>query len=425
VTPDLLGAAPALEGGRAAHTVALHRDPLGFLRHGRETLGDVYAVDIATTGPCVVVTTPDAPQVLGEGDPGHATAGDARRAVQPQSSARSVFGADGRTHDTARARLAPAFRPEAIAAHAPVIAQIAEAHIARWPQGRPLRLLPRMRALADEVVVRCLLGVRDASRVDELVHAIGALLWTPGNPPTGVPAPHHGPPGKAVELIFRRRSERVARGLRAELRARRAAPRPGATDLLTLLLDAEPNASEDDLVDELLVVLMAGQEPAAAALTWTALCLAHLPELAVRIARDPGGPLLDQVVEEALRLHPPAMAMLRTLTEPAVVGDRALPAGTTTLVPIALLHRDPHAVSEPDRFRPGRTDAPRLWAFGAGGRQCIAQPLARAELATILPVLLRHRTLRPAWPRMERMALRGTIQVPHRSGLVFAPPRRG
>lgn len=414
---------PSLDAPRALQTLALHRDPLGFLQRGRAALGDVFAVDLVPAGRCVVVATPDAPELLGEGDPEHAAAGRARRRILPQASSRSAFGGDGAEHDAARTRLAPAFTDAAVASYGPLIVQIAERHVARWPARLPFRLLPRMRALADEVVVRCLLGVGDEARVTELVHALGALLWTPGNPPTGIPAPGDGVPGRVVAAAFAHRRERVARPLRAELRERRLAPRPGAGDLLTLLIRDEPTAGDDDLVDELLVVLMAGQEPAAAALTWTALCLAHVPDVAARVPDDPV--LLDAVVDEALRLHPPALAMLRTLTADTDVGGRSLARGTTAMVPIALLHRDHGAVADAARFRPGRHDAPRLWAFGAGGRQCIAQPLARAELATVLPVLLRARALRPAWPRMERMALRGTIQVPHRSGLVFAPPRGG
>lgn len=422
--PGATALPPGPDGGRLGPTVALHRDPQDTLERARRRYGDVFTTRLTTIGRVVVVATPDAPEVLGYGDPSVAHAGAARRGVLPQADPRSLFGSDGAVHHAARARIAPAFTPEAIAAHGPAITSIAERHVAALPDGRPVRLLPRMRALADEVFVRCLLGVTDGDRVTALVRAIGGLLWTPGNPPVSIPGPDDGLAGRALDKEFARRREQVAVPLRAELAERRRAA--ARDDLLGLLVAAEPEQSDDALIDELLAVAMAGQEPAASALTWVALTLAHVPEVADRIAGHPADRILGHAVDEALRLHPPALAMLRTLTAPVDIGGHHLPAGTRTMVPIGLLHRDARAVSDPDRFRPDRwagPDAPRLWAFGAGARQCIAQPLARAELAVAIPVLLQRRRLRPAWPRMERAVLRGTIQVPHRSGLVVAGPR--
>jgi hypothetical protein len=40
------------------------------------------------------------------------------------------------------------------------MARIAASHVARWPRGRPFRVLPRMRRLVDEIFVRLVLGVR-------------------------------------------------------------------------------------------------------------------------------------------------------------------------------------------------------------------------------------------------------------------------
>jgi len=54
--------------------------------------------------------------------------------------------------------------------------------------------------------------------------------------------------------------------------------------------------------------------------------------------------------------------------------------------------------------------------FGGGVRRCIGEPLARAQLRAIPPLLPRLRTLGE-----ERMVVRGTVLVPHRSGLVVTP----
>jgi cytochrome P450 len=56
---------------------------------------------------------------------------------------------------------------------------------------------------------------------------------------------------------------------------------------------------------------------------------------------------------------------------------------------------------------------------GRGARRCIGEALARAEIATIVPTVLGTVRVKPLWPRPERMVLRGTVLVPHRSALAI------
>src|SRR5439155_892809 len=98
------------------------------------------------------------------------------------------------------------------------------------------------------------------------------------------------------------------------------------------------------------------------------------------------------------------------------------------VAPIVLLHHDPRAFAAPDVFRPARwlaADPPesRYFPFGSGARRCLGEPLAHAEIGTVVPAILRRLTLRAAWPRPEKQVLRATILVPHRSALVVAWPR--
>src|SRR3954471_7387604 len=190
-------------------TVAFHRDPLAFLRRQQERFGDVFSVRLATTGPVVVVAGARLAAGIPEADPAGAHAGEARRGVLPMASPRSALGSHGAEHERARGRLADLFEPRVVGARASAIAAIAAEHVVRWPRGRPLRALPRMRAIADEVFVREVLGVRGA-RAAELAGAMGSLLWTPGNPPTTIPARQDGLLGRAVDAEYRRRRARVA-----------------------------------------------------------------------------------------------------------------------------------------------------------------------------------------------------------------------
>jgi cytochrome P450 len=209
-----------------------------------------------------------------------------------------------------------------------------------------------------------------------------------------------------------------------ELAARRH--EAGADDLLAAMLASEPSLSNQEIVNELLIVLMAAQEPPAIALANVLYELAGRPGTTDAFLAMPS--LRRSIVAEVLRLRPSAQAALRRLKVPTQVGEQLLPAGTTVALPSLLLHRDPVAFPEPDEFRAKRfadaTGPPRPYLpFGGGARRCIGEALAEAEFRAVLPAALRRLRFARTWPREERMVVRATVLVPCRSALVAAAPR--
>lgn len=409
-------------------TLRFGRDPLGVLRELQGARGDVFRLRLAFAGEAVVVTEPEVVSELVGADPERADAGAARRAVLPQASSRSVFGGDGEAHQRARSRLVATFSPAAMAGREAAMAEIAARHVASWPRQRPLQLLSRLRTLVDDVFVRLLLGVRDEARVGRLVDALGAMLRVPGNPPLPPPAEDEGPLGAAVAALFERRRAPLRRELAAEIESRAAGGGAGG-DVIDCLLAAEPRPSLEEMLDEIETMLMAAQEPPSIALAWVLDVLARHPRLAEDyLAAGVGSPLRDAVFHESLRLRPSALAVLRRLREPLRIGQHELPVGTNTMVPLPLILRDPRFFERPDTFRPGRwlgagEPPPVFLPFGGGARLCLGEALARAEAATVVPAVLRALRLTPLWPRRERMVLRGTALVPHRSVPVLASDR--
>jgi cytochrome P450 family 135 len=429
VAPRPVGADAAMPPGPDLHPnaqmVLYHRYPAAFLRGARARHGPVFTMRLGPKEPIVVVAAPEAVPELLLADPGAAAAGAARREVLPQASARSPFGADGSVHTAVRATMAPAFAAERLTHLEPRLVSIARAHIDRWPRRRPFRLLPRMRTLATDVFVRLVLGVDDHEPSAALVHAVRRLLWTPGNPPIGVPAPGDGALGRAVSGVFARRLEPIERLLAEAFVARRSGPEDG-DDLLGLLVRRNPRMSSRELCDELTVVLAAAQEPPSIALTNAVLELGRRPAVKDRFL-GASEREQDAVVNEVLRLRPSAQAVLRRLESPFDVGGHRLAPGTIVALPSILLQQDRSRFTHPKRFEEHRFDdgipetAP-YFPFGGGARRCIAEPLARAELRLVVPLLLERFDVRPVRPRPERMVVRGTVLVPHRSGLVTMAP---
>ncbi|MGN6663042.1 MAG: cytochrome P450 [Solirubrobacterales bacterium] len=418
--------------GVLAQTVAFHRDPLGFLRERQERFGDVFQIRLLTARPTFVVADPGAVEALLDSDPDRAHAREARRAVLPFASTRSVFGGDGEAHRSARARIAPALSAAAIDCRRGEIAAIAERHAAGWPLGRPFRLLSRLRTLCDEVFVRLVLGVREEEIAAELTAAIGRMLRTPGNPPVTLPGKGDGLVGELGNTLFEQRQAPALAALSRAVEARRKTRRSAAADevdVLGCMVAAEADLTTEQIVDELMSLLMAAQEPPSIALTWILDRLAREPELATEFLADPRGRRADAVVRETLRLRPPASGALRRLLAPMRADGRELPAGATVLLPTSLVHRDPRGYTDPDRFEPERwlADGTPSWPFfpfGGGARRCVGEALAHAEIETVVPAVLGTLELRPLAPEPERMVQRATVLVPRRSLLVRAR-RRG
>jgi cytochrome P450 len=171
--------------------------------------------------------------------------------------------------------------------------------------------------------------------------------------------------------------------------------------------------------DELVTFVVAGHETVASSLTWTLDLLARNPSVLVRVhaeltaalgRREPGWadlerlPLLRAVVDESLRLYPPAWVVTRTALADDVVAGVDVPAGTLVIVCTWALHRDPAVWEAPGEFRPdrflagARPPSGSYVPFGAGPRLCIGRDLALVEEVLVLATLLRGHTVRPAGP---------------------------
>jgi cytochrome P450 len=419
---------PGPEAGALTQGMLFHRDPLGVLRRCQARYGDVFTLRMPTMRHMVVVADPSAVGVIAGADPVVATTGAGRRRVLGIASPQSVLGADQEAHRVARQSVAPAFTPQALEPHRTALEQLAARHVQRWPRGRPFRLLPRAKTLVDEVFVRFVLGIEDDRRANALVLAIRHMLWSPGTPPLPITSGDRGLLGVIGERVYRRRRAPVQRLLADELAARRAAggPHDGALDVISCLMRADPPRTDEQIVDEILPLLMAGQEPAAIAMTWLLDRLARHPDVAERFSPQ-ADPASVAFANETLRVRPAVHSLVRPLVAPLTVAGRDLPAGVVLTLPIPLVHRDPRVFDDPDAFRPARfLDRPHPEAFvpfGGGARRCLGQALAQLQAETLVPAILAQARLRPLSREPERQIVRATVLPPQRSALMIARAR--
>jgi cytochrome P450 len=221
-----------------------------------------------------------------------------------------------------------------------------------------------------------------------------------------------------------------------EIARRRAEPARARTDILSLLLEASDERgapmADDELVDEMFTLLMAGHETTATALAWFFARVLPRPDVRARLdaerpsagdgvepARAVRLEYLDAAIKETMRINPPFPTIIRLLKAPQRIGNRELPAGVAVSPQIYLAHRRPESWPEPERFEPERFLGvrPNPWTylpFGGGERRCLGAAFATYEMKVVLARVLSRTTLALAPGYEPRPVLRTVAVAPSR-----------
>jgi cytochrome P450 len=152
--------------------------------------------------------------------------------------------------------------------------------------------------------------------------------------------------------------------------------------------------------NEAVSLIIAGYETTANAIGWALLELARSPDSLARVRSEADAELATgipqspkalaytrQVFMESLRMYPSVLWVPRNAAEDTTLGGYPIAAGTAVVCSPYLVHHDPHAWDEPERFDPARfvegSNQPRnrhaFVPFGLGQHMCIGQHLAMLE----------------------------------------------
>jgi cytochrome P450 len=327
-----------------------------------------------------------------------------------------LFTSDGDFWRRQRRLAQPAFHRRRVANFGGLMTDATLAMLDRW-QARetaeqPLDVATEFMRLTMEVVTLALFSTSVEHDIGKIGSAITTLLddvtfrfTFPFYPPLKVPT-------------LRNRRFLTARatldGIVYRIIAERRRP-DEHDDLLALLMEVRDEKtgegmSDKQLRDEVVTLFLAGHETTANALTWASYLLsthvaierrlrAEVDEtLQGRIPTDSDLPNLTytrMVIDETLRLYPPAWITNRRAMEADTVCGYRIPADATVSISPYVTHRDPTLWQnpegfDPDRFAPERSDARPHYAyfpFGGGPRRCIGKGFALMESTLVLALL--------------------------------------
>lgn len=343
----------------------------------------------------------------------------------------SIFIAEGAHWRWQRRAAAPVFAHRHLTALAPVMTAAAERSAKRVgaamaADGR-VDMYDQMVAATFDIICDVALSGRETLDREAVSRSVSRYIETIGRvsaldvigAPTWVPRP---------AAIFRRKVADDMRRMMDAVIAERAG-RDSRGDLLDLMRFAEDEESgrrmtPEELRDNMLAFVVAGHETTALALAWSLYLLSIDPatqgaareEARAAIGAGPAEaahlPKLDltgRVLEEAMRLYPPAAFLARVALEEDRLCGRPIAPRDILMLPIYALHRhqmyweDPDAF-DPDRFLPEAVkarDRYQYLPFGAGPRICIGMGFALMEAKLILATLLARWRFAPAGPAPE------------------------
>lgn len=404
-------------------------DPIRFVNTCHRRYGDLFTVRIPGIGTLVFLADADDIRTVTRGDPTIFHAGEAAFPLAQVVGKNSLLMLDEDRHRRSRGMMLPAFHGDSVRRQVAEMITITAEEVARWPVGEQFPLFPRMQRLTLEIIMRTVIGVHDERRLAALRAALPPMLEI-GSPVELIP-----PPEVLLRFgMWRRRAERRAAALALltdEVTRCRADPQlEQRTDALAMLVRSvdgtQTQMPDDELVDQLVTLLLAGHDTTATALSWAFERLTRHPRLLARTAHaaaDGDDAWLDAVCKESLRVRPVVFEFGRKLTAALELGGYRIPAGVILAPSINLVHHSSRNYPGPDEFRPQRfveaRPDPTIWLpFGGGVRRCLGATFAQVEMRTVLREILTKVELAPTTAPDEPVRPRHVTMVPRQGAMV-------
>jgi cytochrome P450 len=426
--PHTLVSQAALAKGPAGlplvgNILELMPDPLGFLLRMANEYGSLARYRLGSVM-MNQVSHPDGVQRVLLDNNHNYFKGDHWEAMR-QVNGKGLITSEGNFWLSQRRLMQPSFHRQRIAGFAGNMVRRAQEMLARWEvaadDGTPIDISQEFSALTMAIIMDAMFSSRIQAHTREVSRAIAFLLEdinfrfiVPFYPKVNIPT---------LRNLRARRALAVVDQVVYQIIQERRSSGEQIDDLLGMLMDAKDEdtgeaMTDRQLRDEVITVFVAGHETTAVLLAWLFHALAQHAAAQEQLyaevdqalnGRLPGlpdltaMPYLRMVIDETLRLYPPAWITNRQCREEDEICGYRIPAGEVVTISPYVMHRLPEYWDAPERFDPQRfnpqraDERPRFTylPFGAGPRQCIGNNFALLEAQLIIATLARQVRLTP------------------------------
>jgi cytochrome P450 len=385
------------------------RDPLNFYLTLTRQYGDIVCYRPAPD-PAYLINHPDfVRHVLVDNNRNYSKATSSNKMLA-RAIGNGLLTSEGDAWRKQRRMAQPAFHHTRLEKLDELIVSAATSMLERWQehydQGKPVDIAREMAALTLTITTRALFGVDlgdEVREVGEIINRAAAFLEKPSDP-------------RLIQATadLATITDQIIQQRRQDFK--------DAGDLLSSLIEARDARTGEymkdrELREQVLTLLLAGYETTASALTWTWYLLSQHPRAADRVLNEVRGtlgtrppryrdieslPFTRMVLNEGLRMYPPAWILGRRALGRDRIGGYDVPADTVVAICIYTVHRhtefwESPDVFDPERFLPERSARRHKFAyipFGAGPRQCIGNSFGLMEATLAIACVAQRFQLR-------------------------------
>jgi sterol 14-demethylase len=405
--PKLTGGLPIL-----GHMIPFAKNPYAFMSKAREQGGDIVQFNIMNQT-MMLMTGEEASELFYRSGDDILDQSEAYKMMTPIFGAGVVFDAPVKRKNEQLKMLMPALRDKPMRSYAQLIAEEVDGTLASWGEKGEIEVDEYMKQLTIFTSSRCLLGAEFRYELNEEFAQIYHDLERGVNPIASV-FPHLPIAAFRARDNARIRLQELVKGIIKKRESQAEKP----VDMFQMLIDTRyadgTSLDENTITGMLIATIFAGHHTSSGTAAWVLIELLKHPHLMKSVKQQIDETygvdgevtfdslrkltVLDNVIKEVLRLHPPLILLMRKVLQDMHFRDHLIPAGSMVWASPPVTHRiaelfpNPH-VFDIDRYSPERAEDKNLnaWqAFGGGRHKCSGNAFAVFQIKTIFAILLRR-----------------------------------
>lgn len=405
---------PRVAGGLPwlGHIASFARNPYHFVKQAADTTGEVAAFKLLGQR-IILLTGRDASELFYRSSDEQLDQSAAYRLMTPIFGKGLVFDAPNERKNEQLRMLMPSLRVDAMRQHSSKVVKEVEDIISDWGESGEIDLVDFMKQLTINTASHCLLGKEFRYELNEEFAEIYRDLER------GVhPLAYHYPNLPLPRFKRRDRARQRLQKLVGDIVRKRKQQADKPDDMFQHLIDTHyedgTRLTDSEITGMLIATIFAGHHTSSGTSSWVLLELLKHPQLMnetraeldellgrngeVTFTNLRKMPLLDNILKEVLRLHPPLIILMRQVCEDLHFNNHTLKKGDMVWASPPVTHRMADLFPNPEVFDPDRytknnradRDLMAYQPFGGGKHKCLGNAFATFQIKAIFAVLLRR-----------------------------------